>query len=554
MAYDIGPRIGIDGEQEFRTAIQNVNQQVRTLSSEMEVMASRFENSDDAEQELRRQTELLNKQIEAQEEKIRLLNQGLERSADKYGDADAKTLKWKETVNKATVDLNKMTGRLDDAEKALDDLKDSARKAADGIQDVRDESGKLDVDPIASLQKNFSDLKNVLVGGAVVTGIKEVAGALIEVVDGTEEYRKIMGTLEASSQAAGYTSEETAEAYDRLYGVLGDTQTAATTVANLQALGLEQEKLMQLVDVAIGGWATYGDSIPIDALAESINETVKTGEVTGALADVLNWGAEEGETYGVALKEANEANKEWNDAVNDAKSAEDYFNLAMQDTQTEAERVDKLLAATAKQGLKEQSDAWHDLNEDIVNSNTARADFEEAMGELGETLAPIKDGLMKFAAEGIGAITDAIGWAIDGVRKLIGWLNDLSKKDRETYGSGVDARGEGRAIAPQSVNGSYATGLYEVPYDGFTARMHKDEMIVPASMAERMRSGNTGGFAALAESMVNGVQTAVAGSSGGSYTFNLVMPDNTVLARYQLPALIEVARANGTPILNPINA
>ena len=526
MAYDIGPRIGIDGEQEFRKAIQNVNQQVRTLSSEMEVMASRFENSDDAEQELRRQTELLNKQIEAQEEKIRLLNQGLERSADKYGDADAKTLKWKETVNKATVDLNKMTGRLDDAEKALDDLKDSARKAADGIQDVRDESGKLDVDPIASLQKNFSDLKNVLVGGAVVGGIKEVTGAIIEVVDSTQEYRRIMGSLELSSQAAGYTAEQTAQAYDRLYGVLGDTQTTATTVANLQAIGLSQNGLMEIIDATTGAWATYGDSIPIDGLAESINETIKAGQVTGTFADVLNWAG-----------------------VN-----EDEFNekLAMQ--QTEAGRAFTVLDHLRKEGLVKAGEAWRDVNEDIVNSNEAQRELDEAMGELGETLAPVSDGLKRMATVGLGAITEGAKWAIEGIKNLIGWLNDLSKKNQAAYGSGVDARGEGRAIAPQSVNGSYATGLYEVPYDGFTARMHKDEMIVPASMAERMRSGNTGGFAALAESMVNGVQTAVAGSSGGSYTFNLVMPDNTVLARYQLPALIDVARANGTPILNPINA
>ena len=52
--------------------------------------------------------------------------------------------------------------------------------------------------------------------------------------------------------------------------------------------------------------------------------------------------------------------------------------------------------------------------------------------------------------------------------------------------------------------------------------------------------------------LVNGVQTAMSGAQGGgSYTINLMLPDGQTLARYQLPHLIDVARANGTPILNP---
>ena len=113
----------------------------------------------------------------------------------------------------------------------------------------------------------LDSLKGMLMGGGVVVGIKELTGAILEVEESTREYRQIMGTLETSSAAAGYTAEQTAESYQRLYGVLGDTQTTATTVANLQAIGLSQEDLMVIIDQATGAWATYGDSIPIDGLA-----------------------------------------------------------------------------------------------------------------------------------------------------------------------------------------------------------------------------------------------------------------------------------------------
>ena len=96
-----------------------------------------------------------------------------------------------------------------------------------------------------------------------------------DIADESREYMKIMGSLEISSQAAGYTAEQTASSYKTLYGVLGDDQTAATTTANLQALGLSQSQLDQIINGTIGAWATYGDSIPIDSLSEAINETVK---------------------------------------------------------------------------------------------------------------------------------------------------------------------------------------------------------------------------------------------------------------------------------------
>ena len=35
MPVDIGPRIGIDGEKEFRDELNNISQQVRTFGSEM---------------------------------------------------------------------------------------------------------------------------------------------------------------------------------------------------------------------------------------------------------------------------------------------------------------------------------------------------------------------------------------------------------------------------------------------------------------------------------------------------------------------------------------
>ena len=105
----------------------------------------------------------------------------------------------------------------------------------------------------------------------------------------TRDYRTNAAKLSVTMAANGYSADYTAEAYKSLYGYLGDDQTVTTTLSNLSQMKLEQGDLNTLISSMQGVWAAYGDSIPLDGLAESVNETAKTRTVTGNLADALNW-------------------------------------------------------------------------------------------------------------------------------------------------------------------------------------------------------------------------------------------------------------------------
>lgn len=268
MSVDIGPKIGIDGEAEFRKELSNINQQIKTLGSEMKAVTSAFDAGDKSEEALAAQTGVLTRQIEAQEQKLAQLQKGLAASAEKYGENDTKTLRWAQAVNDATAELNSLKAKLSQASGEMDDLEQETDDAADALKEAE------------SAGSGFGEtLKGAILGGGIVSGIQALVGGVKDLVESTTEYRKIQASLEVSSQRAGYSAEETAATYGQLYGVLGDDQTAATATANLQAIGLEQEQLTQLTNAAIGAWASYGDSIPIDGLAEAINETAKVGLV-----------------------------------------------------------------------------------------------------------------------------------------------------------------------------------------------------------------------------------------------------------------------------------
>lgn len=268
MAVDIGPKIGIDGEKEFRQELTNINQQLRTLGSEMKAVTSSFEAGDRSEEALAAQIDVLNRQIDAQKQKLAQLERGLDAATNKYGEADTKTLRWAQAVNDARADLNKLESQLKSTTGEVDDLGDAmdgAGTSAGGLSGLLGSGGLGGL-----LGKGFAV-------GAVVGGVTQLTGAMFDLVESTQEYRSIMASLESSSTAAGYSAEQTAQTYGRLQSVLGDTQTAATATANLQAIGLSQQELMTVTDAAIGAWARYGDSIPIDGLAESINETIQAG-------------------------------------------------------------------------------------------------------------------------------------------------------------------------------------------------------------------------------------------------------------------------------------
>lgn len=462
MPENIGPKIGIDGYADFTRSMKNIISQSKELASEMKLVTSAFDKNDASQDKLAAQMQVLNKQIDLQakrvdllgdrygesEKKVAELRTQLQKTAQEYGDTSKEALKVQQALdrqetatskakteyNNARAALNKMNSELAALEKQADGASDSVDDVADSIGDAAKEAQGVD----------FGD---VLGAGAIVEGAKSIIDSIGQVIDETSEYRRIMASLDTSSAQAGYTADETSEAYRRLYGALGDEQSAATALANLQALNLNQDELMGMLDLVTGAWATYGDSIPIDSLSESINETIRTGTVTGTFADVLNWGAREGETFGVMLKENTEANKEWNDAVNDAVTAEDFFNLALQDAGSQTERANLLMQAMAEQGLATTADAWYQNNQDILEANDAQLTFTENAAQLAERVAPavnaVKTGFNDLftaalqATEGIDF--QAIADGITGAFQFLMENKDVIVGDLAIIGAGIAA-------------------------------------------------------------------------------------------------------------------
>ena len=409
-----GITVEIGGDtQGLSKALSGVNKEIRTTQSQLKDVERLLKLDPGNTELLRQKYELLNDSIESTEEKLdslreaeKQVQQQFERgevSQDQYNGLQREIIATEQALGRLQNEARDTENRINGIdEKPIEQVEDAAEDAGDALRDAGDDAS------------HFGDM---LKAGAIVEGVSGLVDSMSQLADETREYQRIMGSLEVSSERAGYTAEETADTYRQLYGVLGDDQTAATTTANLQALGFAQEDLKDLINAAIGAWATYGDSIPIDGLAESINETIQAGQVTGNFADVLNW----------------------------AGTSEDDFNAKLENAADSTERANIVMQELARQGLMEAGEAWQKNNESLVESNRAAAVFQDAMAEMAERIQPILTAVQTGITGILNAILDAtsgidfdamaeaisagFGWIIENVipaiSTLVGWLLQL---------------------------------------------------------------------------------------------------------------------------------
>lgn len=124
MAVDIGPRIGIDGEKQFRDELKNINQSLKTLDSEMKVVKSSFDGQKKSAEQLKKENEVLERSVLTLKDKLSQQEDALEKCAQKYGEADAKTMKWQQAVNETKAALNNAENAIKANTRAMDEYGD----------------------------------------------------------------------------------------------------------------------------------------------------------------------------------------------------------------------------------------------------------------------------------------------------------------------------------------------------------------------------------------------------------------------------------------------
>lgn len=202
------------------------------------------------------------------------------------------------------------------------------------------------------------------------TAIAGAATALLALTASTSEYRTAQAKLQTAFETAGGSAETAKQTYNDLYRVLGDGDVAVEAANHLAKLTTNQEDLAEWTKICQGVYATFGDSLPIEGLTEAANETAKTGQLTGSLADALNW----------------------------AGVAEDDFQAKLDACVSEQER--EALIRETLTGLYDEAAAGYEKNAAaLLAQNEANAKMAESTAKIGEALAPVNTALTNLGAQ-----------------------------------------------------------------------------------------------------------------------------------------------------------
>ena len=327
-----------------------------------------------------------------------------------------------------------------DTTKKMEQYEAAAKSTADALDKLGKESEETE-EEVGDLSESLSDI-----GGKGMTSlVASVAGAtaaLTGSAEATREYRVAMGKLDTAFTTAGHSSETATKTYKELQGVLGESDQAVEAANHLAKLAGSEEDLANWTKIATGVYATFGDSLPIEGLTEAANESIRTGQVTGALADALNWAAESGATFGVGLKENIEftelskkkldkmteaqraeyearkeqhaAIEEYNKRVEEATTAEDKFNIALENCTTEQERQE-LITKTLNGLYSEAAGQYRETNAEVIAANEANEEWTAGLAEVGAEVEPLLTKVKELGGELLRNLVPAVRWILDNL-------------------------------------------------------------------------------------------------------------------------------------------
>lgn len=409
---NINTKFTLSGEKEYKQAISEIGSGMKVLDSEMRKVSSAYAQNADSVEALNAKNDVLERKISTQVEKIEYLKAALQQSAEKYGEADKRTMQWQTSLNNAEAELNNLNNQFDE----------NKQKIAD--------SGK--------------EMGNL---GDVVNGLTSKLG--IQLPDSMKSSMNAMGSLDAQSLAlAGGFAAVAAAIVKVEKAMISMTKESAAFADNIITLSMQTgQSTQQLQEFA---YASELIDVSVDTLQGSLTK------LTNNMQDTMNGTGNAKasfEALGVSvtnadgsMRSANDVFYETIDALGQVKneterdamsmdifgrSAQDLNPLIIQGSKTlkeyadEAHNVGYVLDDEALSALGAVDDAYQRLQKTQEGvKNQLAVEFAPYLEEFyGDVTTMVKDGGKALKDSGL---VDEFGMLLETVGDILNPMSDLS--------------------------------------------------------------------------------------------------------------------------------
>lgn len=296
-------------------------------------------------------------------------------------DAAAQTKNLGEQVDKTGDTFGQMGEKSEKAGSGAEGAGKKLKQAGDDAQGAAEKIGTM----------------TVALGNLIARGIEKLISSLAKLVENTREARTGMAKLQVSAEEAGESMEHVEDTLRTLQGVSNESKDNIEALANLLQADFKGETLDEVVEALAGAVVRFPETLKIESLADSLQETIATGKGVGQFAELL-------ERCGIDV---------------------DKFNERMEKAGGTAARQNIVMQMLAQTGLAESYEAFEKNNGVLVQSNQAVYDYEQAMNTLAQTLEPAKFAVLETVSDFVkenGETLEAWGKIITVVISTVAYL------------------------------------------------------------------------------------------------------------------------------------
>lgn len=601
MAVDIGPKIGIDGEKEFRESLRTMGQQLKTLGTEMKAVTSAFDVDNDSQKKLAAQSDVLNRQLEVQQQRLGEIQKALDYAKTNYSENSSEVQRWQQALNNATTDVNRTKKQLNELETGVE-----------GVGDAMDGAG----------QKTsiFGDvLKANLLGNAIVSGVKAVASGIKSLISGAiegyGEYEQLVGGVETLFGSSADTVIKNAENAYKTAGLSANAYMETVTsfsASLLQSMGNDTEAAAKKADQALTDMSDNANKMGTDMQSiqnayqgfakqnYTMLDNLKLGyggtkeEMQRLIDDANALNAAQGnytnytiESYadivdaihtvqtemGITGTTALEASTTVEGSINSMKAAYQNFVTGLGDQNADigalteeliqsAGNVAKNVLPVIESVVKNIAETVREQGPDMITRFVAYA--TEKLPEvlklgiqlivslvkgLAQNLPELLRGTLALVDAIISAFLDSVPDIIEVGKDIVRGLWEGIKAMASWIGEKISGFVGGLVDGVKGVLGIHSpsrvfAGIGQNMALGLGQGFEKQMQSVTAGIQDAIPTPTVDTVYNAAAGLVNGLAAQSAGSPGGSYTINLILQNGQQIASWLLPDLRDAARSN----------
>lgn len=386
-------------------ALKETNKKSRELESELKAVDKALKLDPNNVTLVKQKQDLLKDSIKETKSKLDVLKEAQSQVTAQYKKGEIDAGQYRAFQRELETTKSKLSS-LKDEKKNVNAIGTAFKKAKDKVEPVIKKVEKVGsaIGGAASKAVKFTatlgKIDTAMIGKAadgfkkytqtIGVGLAAVTTALAANVETSREWNSDMTKLKTNAETSGNNFDFMKSKMQDLVAITGESDSSIEALSNLMAVGFSDEQMTPAINALSGAVEKFPDTLKIESLSDSLQETLATGAATGQFSELIG---------------------RMGDSVDD-------FNAGLQSCTSEAERQQYALDWLANSGLSEINDEYQSANKSTLDYERASFELQDALASLGTAFTPVMAGAKGMAA-------DFLTKSLPAVQKLSGGFTQL---------------------------------------------------------------------------------------------------------------------------------